>query len=1182
VAIPAMLANSPVNGSISWAAFNIAFSPTGAVGSPGFAVPANNTDKRFVWWRYNGGSPLIETGDYLPDGLTGSKAPNSSFDQADPVDTTMAAGWKRGGWSADVGTGTALLSTAAGGRAMELFPDTGPGVSVQTDDAIDVTPGQTLYLAADVKASVAVTAGVYLRITRDDTKAEIAGTVEGVGATTTWARKSGTVVVPAGVTKIRPYALAYAVGMANAAAKIYVKNFTVSFAPLPAGLTPDDLLLFLNKQGTPVNAQNARVIDGSMIVNESILADSIGANQITGTKIRAGSVEATHVKTGSLTTNVLAIGSFDNLIADPTFLTPLEAGNVWPAQAGYSKIPDASDVSVPPRPLLRVVPNGTDRIMVNDGAYAYAVDTVDSADPTKANASYFCSLIAKSSLANSAGGIIIGARWELADDSIILDYVGDDQAGGAGVWTRYSGTLTAPRNARKVQFFIGVRAIMNGGTVDFAYAGANRAGTGELIVDGSIGADHIQANSIHAEHMHADVFTAGFVLAGTIQVGDPTDPVNPVLNPIMISGHDGIRLPQPDGGEIHLPTDGTSARITADLIATSLSVKDDLTISGIGQITGSVALANGITRPTTLPTVSQEWPVSWLDALNGAHDTSTDYWNVYSGLTDHHSNSAYAVTAVNYFGAQIRVLNKDDPAGPAAIYPDPTNGKSWTANFYPIGGIARIGTDYYILGTDTNRSGTYIYRISGSSWDKTAELKVGDLNVFPKTPRLFTNGTNVGLVWVSNSGIITFRYYTPSLSGQTGTDTSGGGVGGVRRDIGGVVYGNIGTGTNGLIVVCRDYSVAIGYNTDLSRNNAIDFPRAGGAQVAGMMYDATQGRMISIDEYGRKWTYSKVTTGTPSIQAAYTWYDGDTSVYPAGTTINGVDKSGQVSGVHETYASPVRTFAMDRRAWPVFETPPAPDEKVMLAERVDKADRIGLYISNGGTLYRQAYLAKGVRTLRGVDVFPTTGPVPQADGFGTASAAPGKITSAALRADGRPQTFIDGSGAANVDGLIPPGSMMFWPVATPPLGWLLCDGSAVSRATYPDLYNRIGTLFGAGDGSTTFNLPDSRDRVIMGFGTNRPIRATEGLASTARSLSHTHTTPAHTHPHNLGTASVSLNQSLTAQTGGTAARLTTPDAHSHAITGGILGTGSDGVSGGNGITGANAIPHLALAMIIKV
>lgn len=49
-----------------------------------------------------------------------------------------------------------------------------------------------------------------------------------------------------------------------------------------------------------------------------------------------------------------------------------------------------------------------------------------------------------------------------------------------------------------------------------------------------------------------------------------------------------------------------------------------------------------------------------------------------------------------------------------------------------------------------------------------------------------------------------------------------------------------------------------------------------------------------------------------------------------------------------------------------------------------------------------------------------------------------------------------------------------------PDGWLLCDGSAISRETYSDLYSKIGTKYGVGDGSTTFNLPDYRNKTFWG------------------------------------------------------------------------------------------------------
>lgn len=71
--------------------------------------------------------------------------------------------------------------------------------------------------------------------------------------------------------------------------------------------------------------------------------------------------------------------------------------------------------------------------------------------------------------------------------------------------------------------------------------------------------------------------------------------------------------------------------------------------------------------------------------------------------------------------------------------------------------------------------------------------------------------------------------------------------------------------------------------------------------------------------------------------------------------------------------------------------------------------------------------------------------------------------------------------------------------ASTPLGWLLCDGAAVSRATYKALFDAIGTHFGAGNGSTTFNVPDLKGRVVTGVDTGQAefdLRGETGGAKT--------------------------------------------------------------------------------------
>ena len=61
-----------------------------------------------------------------------------------------------------------------------------------------------------------------------------------------------------------------------------------------------------------------------------------------------------------------------------------------------------------------------------------------------------------------------------------------------------------------------------------------------------------------------------------------------------------------------------------------------------------------------------------------------------------------------------------------------------------------------------------------------------------------------------------------------------------------------------------------------------------------------------------------------------------------------------------------------------------------------------------------------------------------------------------------------------------------------PYGWLNCDGSAVSRTTYADLFAAIGTAYGTGNGSTTFNLPNSDGDMILAVSTAEKFGITDG------------------------------------------------------------------------------------------
>lgn len=128
-----------------------------------------------------------------------------------------------------------------------------------------------------------------------------------------------------------------------------------------------------------------------------------------------------------------------------------------------------------------------------------------------------------------------------------------------------------------------------------------------------------------------------------------------------------------------------------------------------------------------------------------------------------------------------------------------------------------------------------------------------------------------------------------------------------------------------------------------------------------------------------------------------------------------------------------------------------------------------------------------------------------------------------------------------------PGAIIMYGGAAAPSGYLLCDGTAVSRTTYAALFAVVGTTFGVGDGSTTFNLPDLRGRFPLGkaaAGTGSTLGGTGGA------LDHTHTGPSHTHTvaaHNHDMGSHTHNTQDHSHTNPTHTH--TIPAHYHAATG---------------------------------
>jgi microcystin-dependent protein len=182
-------------------------------------------------------------------------------------------------------------------------------------------------------------------------------------------------------------------------------------------------------------------------------------------------------------------------------------------------------------------------------------------------------------------------------------------------------------------------------------------------------------------------------------------------------------------------------------------------------------------------------------------------------------------------------------------------------------------------------------------------------------------------------------------------------------------------------------------------------------------------------------------------------------------------------------------------------------------------------------------------------------------------------------------------------GFVPIGAVMPFAGDTAPSGWLFCYGQAVSRAVYARLFTAISTTYGTGDGSSTFNLPDMRGRVIAGqddmggtsanrlTGVSGSLDAdTLGAAGGAETVT---LTTAHLPASGLSIPSLSVSGTFTGHSGNGGAITTAlvsagvaADTSTSSVVSGSTGTGTTGVMGSGG---AHPVvqPTIALNYVIK-
>ena len=170
---------------------------------------------------------------------------------------------------------------------------------------------------------------------------------------------------------------------------------------------------------------------------------------------------------------------------------------------------------------------------------------------------------------------------------------------------------------------------------------------------------------------------------------------------------------------------------------------------------------------------------------------------------------------------------------------------------------------------------------------------------------------------------------------------------------------------------------------------------------------------------------------------------------------------------------------------------------------------------------------------------------------------------------GEASTTAGDKGQKGEIGGAPVGQVVAWSgsASSLPTGYLLCDGSAVSRSTYAPLFAVVGTTHGAGDGSSTFNLPDLRDKFVLGASNSTGDTTYPGVSPGATGGSADATLVSHTHNllYNHGAF------------GGTSGAVT-PRSGNTPVTPGISGRIS---TEGSSATNANLPPYYALAYIIQ-
>lgn len=603
----------------------------------------------------------------------------------------------------------------------------------------------------------------------------------------------------------------------------------------------------------------------------------------------------------------------------------------------------------------------------------------------------------------------------------------------------------------------------------------------------AVTADQILGRAIRGEHFAADVVLSSVLR--TADVGARVEISNDGINVFDSTGEQAIALPSNIGPD-------TQAKFKGNVEADGLTVLGGMSLRSKNNevaTASSLTLATGVGNPRTQPTVGLGWASVPFDIA-----AANDFWGSRFAGDDIESASRtidgkWIAHFYNDANNEMAAFHFNDDGSFAQLG---SEDHFWTfATYQHVWKMTRISMSDVEFNIDPYGSTEYTLHRGNAG----AGVRVAMLDP-TKRPALGHDGTNV-LVAEYDAPNDRFRLRTYRASDlallSTKYTTPHADIAGHNTNASVVLKGTFDFGATRWVLAFRDpandrskfYVFDDSASPVLQPYETFD---ASSGSITGAGWNGT--RFVSVGAGGNMRHHSNITWGVgtdvPEWEAGYTWADRDA-----------------LGGYHETLVSPLTVFDMKPRAQITITAPELPPS----SGGTDEPTSVGFYLRGKGdsNLRLQLYDASNVVTITDdVTMYAGTLP-PTTNSFDDVGATPGSIeTPDVLDSANRPKFKVDGTAGGNWQEIQPTGAVTMFAGAAAPQGWVLCDGQEVSRLTYKGLFDIIGTTYGAGNGTTTFNVPNFTDRMPVGANVNKPLGERGG--STFKNIG-TSVLPPHVH-----------------------------------------------------------------------